>query len=186
MKKKVIYLVPLLVVILTISCKQGQSLQQYFVEKMEDSSFLIVNLPLALDSLFKNNLTPQEQKFIEGVGKLNLLVYRKDSTSAASYQNEVTQLKNILASTRYQHLMDFKAFDTAQGNLLFEGETDQINEGIIFIETAQYGFGVLRILGSDLNPGVLLGLSKKINPEQIEKRLSSTMSSLGEFIVRPQ
>lgn len=179
MKKKVLYFMSLLIGILISSCKQGPSLQHYFVEKMDDSSFLIVNIPLALDSLFSNNLTPQEQQFVKGVEKLNLLVYRKDSTSALTYQNEVSQIKNILASQRYQHLMDFRAFDHAQGNLLIKGATDQINEGIVFIEAEQFGFGVLRILGSHINPGALLSLSNKIDPNQLEKRLKSTMGTLG-------
>ena len=75
--------------------------------------------------------------------------------------------------------MDFRAFDHAQGNLLIEGATDQINEGIVFIEAEQFGFGVLRILGSQINPGALLSLSNKIDPNQLEKRLKSTMGTLG-------
>jgi len=185
MKKKVLYLVPLLIGILSISCKQGPSLQQYFVEKMDDPSFLIVNLPLPLDSLFKKDLTPQEQALIKGVNKLNLLVHRKDTTNTAGYLNEVAQLKDILAASRYQHLMDFKAFDTAQGNLLFEGELDQIDEGIIFIEVEQFGFGVLRVLGTQINPGVLVGLGEKINEEQLKKNLEGTIGTLGAFLDRP-
>lgn len=52
--------------------------------------------------------------------------------------------------------MDFKAFDKAQGNFLFEGETDNIEEGIVFVDAENIGFGVLRILGDGINPNVLL------------------------------
>ena len=52
MKKKAIYFITMLAGLLFISCGQGPSLQQYFVEKMDDSAFLIVNIPLNLDSLF--------------------------------------------------------------------------------------------------------------------------------------
>ena len=73
MKKKAFYFLTLLAGIVTISCEQGPSLQQYCVEKMDDPSFLIVNLPIKIDSLFKDNITAQEQKAIANVGKLNLL-----------------------------------------------------------------------------------------------------------------
>ncbi|CAI8351694.1 MAG: Uncharacterised protein [uncultured Bacteroidota bacterium] len=36
MKKKAFYFLTLLAGIVTISCEQGPSLQQYFVEKMDD------------------------------------------------------------------------------------------------------------------------------------------------------
>jgi len=57
--------------------------------------------------------------------------------------------------------MDFKAFDKAQGNFLFEGQTDRIEEGIVFVRSDALGFGVLRILGDQINPASLLSLSKK-------------------------
>ena len=43
-------------------CEQGPSLQQYFVEKMDDLSFLIVNLPIKIDNLFKTILQPKIKK----------------------------------------------------------------------------------------------------------------------------
>lgn len=56
--------------------------------------------------------------------------------------------------------MEFKAFDKGQGKFLFEGETDRIEEGIVFVSANEMGFGVLRILGDQINPTSLLTLSK--------------------------
>jgi hypothetical protein len=70
--------------------------------------------------------------------------------------------------------MDFKAFDKAQGSVLFEGNTDQIEEGIVFLNSTKMGFGVLRIIGTDMNPAVIMTLAKKVDPNQMKKQLGST------------
>jgi hypothetical protein len=181
MKKKVLYLLTMLTGSLMISCEQGPSLQQYFVEKMEDPSFLIVNLPIQLDSIFQKDITAKDRELISSIGKLNLLFYKKDKNHPEKYKTEVGKVKAILSEDRYQHLMDFKAFDKAQGNLLFEGKTDQIEEGIVFVDASEMGFGVLRILGDQINPAALLSLSKKIDPEQFENQIKSSVGSLGNF-----
>jgi hypothetical protein len=75
--------------------------------------------------------------------------------------------------------MDFKAFDKGQGKLLFEGETDRIEEGIVFVNAKKMGFGVLRILGTNINPIVLSRLVKKVDPKKLEEELKSTVGNLG-------
>ena len=181
MKKKALYFLTLLAGIVNISCKQGPSLQQYFVEKMDDPSFLIVNLPINTDSLFNDNISAQEQKAITSVDKLNLLFYKKSDDQTEKYKTEVDRVKKILSAKRYQHLMDFKVFDKAQGKFLFEGEMDKIEEGIVFVSADEMVFGVLRILGDKINPASLLTLSKKINSIQLKSQIKNSLGSLGNF-----
>ena len=178
MKKKSIFYVSLLAVVLFVNCTQGPTLQSYFVEKMDDPTFLIVNLPFKLDKLFTKDLTATEQEALASVGKLNLLFYRFRSGEETKFKNE---LNTILAHNKYQHLMDFKAFDKGQGKLLFEGATDKIEEGIVFLSATDKGFGVLRILGSEINPAILMGLIKKVDPDQLEEQLKSSTASLGSI-----
>ena len=180
MKKKALYFITMLAGLLFISCGQGPSLQQYFVEKMDDSAFLIVNIPLNLDSLFlKKDISEEDRRVISSVGKLNLLFYRMKKDQLEQYKEEVGKLKKILAENRYQHLMDFKAFDRAQGNLLLEGTESNIDEGIVFVESENFGFGVLRILGDDINPAALMRLGKKVDPNQLEKQVKNSIGSMG-------
>ena len=73
MKKRALILITLLIGIVANSCEQAPSLQQYFVEKMDDSSFLIVNLPIQIDNLFQEEITDSERELIANIGKLNLL-----------------------------------------------------------------------------------------------------------------
>jgi hypothetical protein len=41
------------------------------------------------------------------------------------------------------------------------------------------GFGVLRILGTNINPIVLSRLVKKVDPKKLEEELKSTVGNLG-------
>jgi len=91
-------------------------------------------------------------------------------------------VKKILSARRYQNLMHFKAFDKAQGNLLFVGKSDQIEEGVVFLDAKNMGFGVLRISGNDLIPAALISLCKKININQLESKIKSSVGSLGNFM----
>jgi hypothetical protein len=65
---------------------------------------------------------------------------------------------------------------------LFEGETNKVEEGIVFLSAHSKGFGVIRILGSEINPAVLMGLVKKVDPDQLEKQLKSSVSPLGDVL----
>jgi len=78
--------------------------------------------------------------------------------------------------------MDFKAFDKAQGNFLFEGETNSIDEGIVFLSVDEMGFGLLRILGDQINPAALLTLNKKIDSDQLEGQIKNSIGSLGYLL----
>jgi len=74
--------------------------------------------------------------------------------------------------------MNFKAFDKGQGSFMFEGETDQVEEGIVIVSIQDNGFGVLRILGSEINPVALSKLIKKVSPSLLKKEISSSSSGL--------
>lgn len=182
MKKKYFFLWTMLTAFLFSSCEQRLTLQTYFVQKLEDPAFLIVNLPFKVNNLLNEDLTQEERKAVDGIGKLNMLFYRYKKEREANYKEELNQINAILASKKYQHLMDFKAFDKGQGKLLFEGETDRIEEGIVFLNAKKMGFGVLRILGSDINPAILSQLVKKVDPKKLEEELKATVGDLEKIL----
>ena len=56
---------------------------------MEDASFLIVNLPFKLESLFKKNLSEDEQLIVSSIDKLNLLLFRPKEDQIEKYNKEL-------------------------------------------------------------------------------------------------
>ena len=107
---------------------------------MEDASFLIVNVPFKLESFFKQNLSEDEQLTVSSIDKLNLLLFRPKEDQIEKYQKELVVISEILDQERYQHLMNFRAFEKAEGTFLFEGTTQAIEEGIIFLKNGRKRF----------------------------------------------
>lgn len=159
------------------ACDSTPSLQKYYVEKLDDAAFVVVNLPLQLNQIFGNNLTETEQKTVAGIEKFNLLFLRKQEEKIEYYNSELNRIQNILKQNRYQHLMDFKAFDNAQGNIMYEGDdVDRVKEGIVFFHSQKMGFAVLRIIGPEINPAGFMGLINKIDAKQLEQQMKNTVS----------
>jgi len=107
---------------------------------MEDASFLIVNVPFKLESFFKQNLSEDEQLTVSSIDKLNLLLFRPKKDQIENYQKELVVISEILDQERYKHLMNFRAFEKAEGAFLFEGTTQAIEEGIIFLKNGRKRF----------------------------------------------
>lgn len=181
MKKISLLWILLILGLVTSSCNKRVSLQSYYVDKMEDASFLIVNIPFKLESFFKQNLSEDEQLTVSSIDKLNLLLFRPKEDQIEKYQKELVVISEILDQERYQHLMNFRAFEKAEGTFLFEGTTQAIEEGIIFLKMGEKGFGVLRILGSDINPASLVTLVKKVDPNLFKQQLKFSFGSIEEL-----
>ena len=82
-------LIGLVVGILFISCEKTASIQSYFVSKMDDSSFFIVNLPIQLDSFFSKKLSFEEQNAVKNIDKLNLLFFLLNEGQEEKYDKEL-------------------------------------------------------------------------------------------------
>jgi hypothetical protein len=52
----------------------------------------------------------------------------------------------------------------------------------VFVRSDALGFGVLRILGDQINPASLLSLSKKLDTDQVENQLKNSVGVLNDFI----
>ncbi|MBT6161790.1 MAG: DUF4252 domain-containing protein [Flavobacteriaceae bacterium] len=176
--------------ILFINCNTTTSLQKYFVQKSEDPAFLIMNVPIALDSIFSNDIAENEREALQGIRKLNLLFYKRKAQASDQWSAEVNEIRTVLKQPSYQHLMDFKGFEKAKFSLMYEGEIEKVKEGIVFFEMEQFGFGVLRILGSSIEPSTLLSMLHKVDLKRLETQSKIQLGDLGklfkEFQNQPQ
>ena len=148
---------------------------------MEDASFLIVNIPFKLESLFKLNLSKNEKFTVSSIDKLNLLLFRPKEDQIEKYNKELDVIPQIFDQERYQHLINFRAFEKAEGTFLFEGTTQAIDEGIIFLKMGEKGFGVLRISGREINPASLVTLAKKVDSNLFKQQLKFSFGSIEEL-----
>ena len=115
---------------------------------------------------------------VSSIDKLNLLLFRPKEDQIEKHQNGLVVISGILYQKRYQYLMNFRAFEKAERTFLFEGITQAIEERIIFLKMGEKGFGVLRILGSDINPASLVTLAKKIDRNLFKQQLKFSLGSI--------
>ena len=64
-----------------------------------------------IESFFKQNLSEDEQLTVSSIDKLNLLLFRPKEDQIEKYQKELVVISEILDQERYQHLMNFRAFE---------------------------------------------------------------------------
>ena len=84
------------------------------MDKLDDSSFIIINLQFQFNNIFNQKLLHEEKGSISSIEKINLLFYRVEEN-----KNELAVVENIISKARYQNLMDLKFFLKAQVSLVY-------------------------------------------------------------------
>ncbi len=154
-------------VILT-SCGNNASLQHYYVDNQESKNFISQDLPLSLIEIDKSNFTEAQEEAYSSVDKLNFLGYKASDTDTEAYKAELAKVKTILSDSKYNDLMEF----SDKGNKIYVkyiGTDDEADEVVVFGSAKDMGFGIVRILGDDMNPEKMVTLITAMQNANIEE-----------------
>jgi hypothetical protein len=168
-------------ILLTVSCSQEPTLQKYFVEHAESKDFILLDVaPNFMKADKKLKLTPEEQKALNSMHKLNVLALQATPTNKAQLKAEQKKVQELLKGEEYEELMHIGAPDKGAA-IHMVGEGDAIEEFVVYVHQEKSGMAVVRILGEDMNPNnimTLVGLLQKgnLNLEQL-KPLEQLMTS---------
>ena len=166
--KKAIY--TLLATVILTSCSEGVSLQRYYVDNQESKNFISLDLPISMIEIDKSNFTNQQLEAYNSVNKLNFLGYKSTETDIDTYNTELAKVKKILIDAQYIDLIEFND----KGNkivLKYLGDDEVLDEVVVFGSAKKIGFGIVRILGNDMNPNkmtTLIGVLKNANIEETQ------------------
>lgn len=169
MQQSIKKLAVLLLFITTItSCNQGPTLQTYYVDHQEKSSFTSFDLPASLINVDHIEMTEAQTEAYESVRKLNILAYKTENTDADAYKLELAEVKTILTNPKYEELA--RGGNVKEGRFVvkFLGDVDSIDELIIFVNAKNKGFLIARVLGDDMNAGKLLKLESVLKDIKFE------------------
>ncbi|MAZ29565.1 MAG: hypothetical protein CL868_21125 [Cytophagaceae bacterium] len=144
---------------LVVSCNKGQSLQEYYVDNKEDDDFVMVDVPTSLISPESNMLDEDQKEVLATVKKINIMAYPIKNGDMTKYKTETEKVKKILSSDDYEELMSF-GNGGQRMRLYFKGEEDAIDEVIVYVQDAEKGFLLARVLGDDMNITSLSSLVK--------------------------
>jgi hypothetical protein len=158
----------LLTAVIFTSCGDNVSLQRYYVDNQESKNFISQDLPLSLIELDKSNFTEAQKEAYNSVNKLNFLGYKVNETDTETYLAELAKVKTILSDSKYNGLMEF----SDKGNKIsvkYIGTDEEADEVIVFGSAKDMGFGIVRILGDDMNPDKMVTLISAFQNANIEE-----------------
>lgn len=159
--RTIVYLLSMLItfVVLLISCDSKPTLQKYFVENNGSQNFVTLDIGRGLIKNDSISLTAEQEKSLQTLEKINVLIYRGEG---AEFDKEKTKVKGLLASDNYEELM--KMGSGGQGAVISVlGDSDNIEEFVVFAYKKESGFGVIRVLGEDMTTNDVMNIVSVIS-----------------------
>ena len=166
----------LIITVLTRCGYGGETLQGYYVVNQEAPNFISVDIPVSFVDLDEANLTDVQREAYESIDKLNMLGYRKSDDNIEEYKAELVKVQTILKDERYQEL--FRGGNSSDGKIIVKyiGTDTTIDELIIFGAMNETGFGIIRVLGNNMEPAKIMKLGDVVN------QMSSDENAVQDFM----
>ncbi|NQZ44476.1 MAG: DUF4252 domain-containing protein [Flavobacteriaceae bacterium] len=175
------YLVKSLLVIVALalgSCASQQSLQEYYVDNQENPNFISLDIPASILKMDEVDLTDTQKEAVESLRKFNLLAFRKTETNEADYKMEKSKIKEILKNEDFVELMKINS-QYGKGVIKYLGDENAIDEVIIYGDSKEQGFAVVRVLGKDMNPAHIVQLMQAIQKSDYD---GADLGEIGKFL----
>lgn len=152
---------------LLAGCSGTQSLQEYYVDNAENPNFLSLDLPANILKLEESELSVTQRQALGSLRKLNILAFRKTTDNADAYQEESTKVRAILKNGDFKELMKLNT-QYGKGVIKYLGDGDAINEVVIYGNSSENGFALIRVLGKDMNPAHFVQLVQALQESNFD------------------
>ena len=176
--KKLSTLLSAAVLLLALGCSSTQSLQEYYIDSAENPNFISLDLPASILKLDEVDLTDEQRTAVESLRKLNILAFKKTTENSAEYEVEKGKVNAILKNSEFKELMKLNS-SYGKGSIKYLGEADAIDEVVIFGNSDEKGFALVRVLGDDMNPGHIMQLMQAIQKSDYK---GEGLGEIGQFL----
>ena len=160
------------------ACSSNQSLQEYYVDNSENPNFISLDVPTSILNLEQTELSDVQKKALKSLRKLNLLAFKKTTDNAAEYKVEKAKVNSILKDDEFVELMKLNS-KYGKGVIKYLGDEDAIDEVIIFGNSNDKGFALIRVLGDDMNPAHIVQLLQAIQKSDYK---GEGLGDIGKFL----
>ncbi|MEX0288414.1 MAG: DUF4252 domain-containing protein [Flavobacteriaceae bacterium] len=160
------------------ACSSNQSLQEYYVDNSENPNFISLDVPTSILNLEDAELTDVQRTALKSLRKLNLLAFKKTTDNAAEYKVEKAKVNSILKDDEFVELMKLNS-KYGKGVIKYLGDEDAIDEVIIFGNSNDKGFALIRVLGDDMNPAHIIQLMQAIQKSDYK---GEGLGEIGKFL----
>lgn len=167
-----------LAALLLASCASQQSLQEYYVDNKENPNFISLDIPASILKMDEVELTKVQKEAIESLRKFNLLAFKKTSENATEYKLEKAKVKEILKNEDFIELMKINS-SYGKGVIKYLGEDDAIDEVIIYGDSKEQGFALVRVLGKNMNPSHIMQIMQAIQKSDYN---GEGLGEIGKFL----
>lgn len=176
--KNTIKLLTMVMIVLLASCSSQQSLQEYYVDNSENPNFITIDVPASILKMDGVDLTETQSEAIESLRKFNLLAFKKTADNVAEYKAEKIKVKEILKDDEFVELMKINS-QYGRGVIKYLGDETAIDEVIIFGDSKDKGFALVRVLGKDMNPAHIVQLMQAIQKSDYN---GEGLGEIGAFL----
>ena len=176
--KNIIKSVVVVVTILLTSCASQQSLQEYYVDNKENPNFISLDIPANILKMDEVELTDVQKEAVQSLRKFNVLAFKKTSENVADYKLEKAKVKEILKNGDFVELMKINS-SYGKGVIKYLGEDDAIDEVIIYGDSKEQGFALVRVLGKNMNPGHIMQIMQAIQKSDYS---GEGLGEIGKFL----
>lgn len=160
------------------ACSSTQSLQEYYVDSAENPNFISLDVPTSILNLEETDLSNVQREALESLKKLNVLAFKKTTQNAAEYKAEKVKVNAILKNDKFVELMKLNS-SYGKGVIKYLGDEDAIDEVIIYGNSNDKGFALIRVLGNDMNPAHLVQLLQAIQKSDYN---GEGLGEIGKFL----
>ncbi len=159
------------------SCSSTQSLQEYYVDNSENPNFISFDVSTSILNLDKANLSATQREALGSLRKLNILAFKKTTDNIADYKVEKADVKAILKNEKFIELMKMNT-SYGKATVKYIGDEDAIDEVIIYGDSKDKGFALIRVLGNKMNPANMVQLLQAIQKSDLK---GEGLNKLADF-----
>jgi hypothetical protein len=150
------------------SCSQDSTLQTYYVDNELAAGFTSLDVPVSMLQIDEESLTASQLEAYESIEKLSLIAFVLGDNNQKQMDIEYAKVKKILDDSKYEELMH--GGNSTDGKFVIKciSEGQAIEEFILFGNSKTQGFGVIRVLGDDMDLNKIAQFTALLKESDIE------------------
>jgi hypothetical protein len=168
----------MLLVIAMSACTSTQSLQEYYVDNADNPNFLSLDLPVSLLKMEKADLSQDQREALGSLKKLNILAFKITTDNLMEFRKEKENINSILKNGKFTELMKMNT-SYGKASVRYLGDDDAIDEVIIYGDSDDKGFMLVRVLGKNMNPAKLVQFMKAMEKSDYK---GEGLGEIGNFL----
>ena len=158
------------------------SVQKYFVQKMEESDFMVLDFPLVSFEDYFDQPSQKELDVVKTIKKLNILLYLPGKQELGKTNKESQIVNQILKSQDYESLMSIHNNSFHVG-LMVDRSDNKINEALIQFHQEDVVFGLVRVLGKNIEPEKILPLFAQLNTTNFQDLMGNSIGDDDQNVI---